>query len=112
MMAMYRVHAILVTAHGAEELPGGVWGVISDTDLLRAVQAGDIDEEASGALPSAPLLTVATNDALAHAAQLMADHDLAHVIVAEPRTARPVGVLSTLDVARALADFPETHPVR
>jgi CBS domain-containing protein len=113
MMAMYRVHAILVTAHGAEELPGGgVWGVISDTDLLRAVQAGDIDEEASRALASAPVLTVTTNDALGHAAQLMADHDIAHLIVAEPRTARPIGVLSTLDVARALAGFPETHPIR
>ena len=113
MMVMYRVHAILVSTHGVEELPGGgVWGVISDTDLLRAVRAGGIDEEASGALASAPVLTVTTNDTLAHAAQLMADHDIAHLIVAEPYTARPIGVLSTLDVARALAGFPETHPIR
>ena len=36
MMATYRVHAVLVTAHGEEELPGGsLWGVVSDTDLLR-----------------------------------------------------------------------------
>ena len=111
MMALYRVHAILVTAHGADDLPGGgVWGVISDTDLLRAVRAGDLDDEVSRALASAPVPTVTTNDDLAHAAQLMADHDIAHLIVAEPHTARPIGVLSTLDVARALADFPEMHP--
>jgi CBS domain-containing protein len=36
MMATYRVHAILVTAHGEEELPaGGLWGIVADTDLLR-----------------------------------------------------------------------------
>ena len=53
MMATYRVHAILVTAHGAEELPGGgVWGVISDADLLRAAQSGDLDVEASRVLAS------------------------------------------------------------
>jgi CBS domain-containing protein len=37
MMATYRVHAILVTAHGEEALPGGgPWGTVSDTDLIRA----------------------------------------------------------------------------
>src|SRR5512133_491442 len=61
MMATYRVHAILVTAHGAEQLPGGgVWGIISDTDLLRAAQNGDLDKEASRVLASARVLTVTT----------------------------------------------------
>ena len=46
MMATYRVHAILVTAHGEEELPGGGrWGIISDTDLLHAAEAGDVDDQ-------------------------------------------------------------------
>lgn len=112
MMATYRVHAILVTAHGAEELPGGgVWGVISDTDLLRAAQMGDLDEQASRVLASAPVLTVGTGEKLAHAARLMAEHEISHLIVVEPHTARPVGVLSTLDIARALAGFPERHPL-
>jgi len=113
MMATYRVHAILVTAYGAERLPGGgVWGVISDTDLLRAAQTGDLDEEASRAIAATPVLTVTTGDELSHAAQLMAEHEISHLVVAEPHTARPIGVLSTLDVARALAGFPETHPIK
>ncbi len=113
MMATYRVHAILVTAHGAEELPGGgVWGVISDADLLREAQSGNLDEEASRVLASAPVLTVTIADELAHAARLMVEHEISHLIVVEPHTARPIGVLSTLDVARALGGFPETHPVR
>ena len=113
MMATYRVHAILVTAHGAESLAGGgVWGIVSDTDLLRAAKTGDLDEQASRVLAAEPVLTVTTNDGLAKAAELMVEHEVSHLIVAEPHTARPVGVLSTLDVARALARFPETHPGR
>ena len=55
MMATYRVHAILVTAHGEEALPGGsVWGVISDADLLRAVRAGDLDEQAARTIAATP----------------------------------------------------------
>ena len=37
----------------------------------------------------------------------MVDRDVSHLIVIESRSARPIGVLSTLDVARALAGFPE-----
>lgn len=113
MMATYRVHAILVTAHGAEELPGGgVWGVVSDVDLLRAARSGDLDEKASRVIAATPVLTVTTGDDLARATQLMVEHQISHLIVAEPQTARPIGVLSTLDVARALAGFPESHPMR
>jgi CBS domain-containing protein len=41
----------------------------------------------------------------------MVEHEVSHLIVVEPRSARPVGVLSTLDIARALAGFPEHHSV-
>jgi CBS domain-containing protein len=112
MMATYRVHAILVSTHGGEKLPsGGAWGVVSDTDLLRAAQTDDLDGQASRAIAATPVLTVATADELAHAAQVMTEHDLSHLIVVEPNSARPIGVLSTLDVVRALAGFPERHPV-
>lgn len=110
MMSTYRVHAILVTTHGEEELPhGGVWGVVADVDLLRAAGAGD-DELQARSLAVTPVLTVATTDDLAGAARLMVEHDVSHLVVVEPGSDRPVGVLSTLDVARALAGFPETHP--
>jgi len=41
----------------------------------------------------------------------MLEHDASHLIAVERRSKRPIGVLSTLDIARALARFPETHPV-
>ena len=111
MMATYRVHAIVIASHGDEELPGGgAWGIVTDDDLLRAAERGDLDEQASTLLAGTPIPMVSTHDELAHAARLLVEHDVSHLIVADSYTARPVGVISTLDVARALADFPESHP--
>lgn len=111
MMATYRVHAILVTAHGEEELPGGGgWGIVADTDLIRAAETGDLEEQPARTIATTPVQTVASRDELGHAAQLMVEHDASHLVVVEHRSARPIGVLSTLDIARALAGFPERHP--
>lgn len=112
-MATYRVHAILVTAHGEEELVGGgFWGVVSDADLLRAAEVGDVDEQPAQLIATSPVLTVASSEPLAQAAHLMVEHEVSHLIVNERRSGRPIGVLSTLDIARALAGFPESHPGR
>ena len=112
MMTTYRVHAVLVLAHGEEELPGGgVWGIVSDADLLRAAEVGDIDERPAWTIAATPVLTVATSDELARAAELMTGRDVSHLIVVESHSGRPVGVVSTLDIARALARFPERHPL-
>ena len=111
MMATYRVHAILVTTHSAEKLAGGEsWGVVSDTDLLRAAEDGDLDEQHAGDAAVVPPLLVGATEELARAAQLMSEHSASHVIVLEPRSGRPIGMLSTHDLARALAGFPERHP--
>lgn len=108
MMASYRVHAILVTSHGEEELPGGgPWGIVADTDLLRAAEQGDVDAQTARTIAATPVLTVASSEDLPRAAQVMVEHELSHLIVIEPLSARPIGVLSTLDVARALAGFPD-----
>ena len=111
MMSTYRVHAILVTAHGDEKLPGGdLWGIVSDVDLMRAAESGDIDEQSARTVAARPVVTVDMTEALARAAQIMVEREVSHLIVIEPRSARPIGVLSTLDVTRALAGFPEQHP--
>jgi len=110
-MATYRVHAVLVTAHGEEQLPGGEsWGVVSDADLVRAAESGDVDEQPAQSIAATPVQTIASSDELARAAQLMVEHEVSHLIVIEHHSARPIGVISTLDIARALAGFPELHP--
>jgi CBS domain-containing protein len=111
MMTTYRVHAILVTTHGDERLAGGgPWGIVSDADLLRAAETGDLREQTASTVATAPVLSVASTDDLARAAAVMVEHGASHVIVSERHSPRPVGVLSTLDMARALAGFPERHP--
>ena len=112
MMATYRVHAILVTAHGEEELPGGgLWGIISDADLLRAAEEGNLDAQTARTVAVTPVLTVASSDELGQAARLMLEHDVSHLVVIESHSGRPFGVISRLDIARALAGFPERHPM-
>lgn len=112
MMATHRVHAILVIAHGEHEFPGGhVWGIIGDADLLHAAQTADLDEETASSVAAPSPLSVRSDDELGRAATLMIDQAVAHVLVVDPRSDRPIGVLSRLDVARALAGFPERHPL-
>ena len=112
MMASYRVHAILVTAHGEEALTGDrTWGIVTDVDLLRAAESGDLDEQPARTIAATPVRTVAASDALAHAARLMVEHEVSHLVVIEAHSGRPFGVVSTLDIARALAGFRERHPI-
>lgn len=106
MMSSYRVHSILVNAHESD----GSWGIVSDTDLLRASETGDIDKQEARSLAAQPVVTIESSEALGRAAALMVERDVSHLIVLESRSRRPIGVLSTLDVARALAGFPEQHP--
>jgi CBS domain-containing protein len=111
MMTTYRVHAVLVTTHGEEKLAGGgTWGIVSDTELLRAAESADLEETTAGTVAAPGVPAVASSDDLARAAAVMVEQGASHVIVVERHAARPVGVLSTLDLARALAGFPERHP--
>jgi CBS domain-containing protein len=106
MMATYRVHAIVVLAHEDDELLGGeLWGVVSDADLIQAAQSDDFAEQTAQSLAASPVLTITSAEPLGRAVQLMVEHEASHLIVIERRSKRPIGVLSTLDVARAAAGF-------
>jgi CBS domain-containing protein len=56
-----------------------------------------------GSAAEQPACIVAPDDTIAHAARLMAERGVAHLLVADPLSGRPLGVLSTLDVADALS---------
>jgi CBS domain-containing protein len=103
MMASYRVHAIIVHAHEGEELPGGGrWGIVTDADLIRAAQDANLDETTVQQIAATPAVTLGTSEPLGRAIQLMVEHEVSHVIAIERHSGRPMGVVSTLDVARAL----------
>ena len=49
------------------------------------------------------LVTVDPTDTLETAVRLMTDYGTAHLVVVSPQTGRPVGMISSLDIARAAA---------
>jgi CBS domain-containing protein len=103
MMATYGVHAIFVFQHAEEdgEAPQ-LWAVVSDLDLVAATQL-DLDTLTAGETAVTPLVSVGADTSIAEAGSLMAQYGIAHLAVTVPGLRRPIGVISTLDIARAVA---------
>jgi CBS domain-containing protein len=99
VMAVRRIHCVVVADEEAE----GLWGVVSDLDLVAAACVRELDEQTAGGSAAPPVVTVAPDETVERAAQLITEHATAHLVVVEPDGSRPVGVVSTLDVAAALA---------
>ena len=103
MMATFGVHAIFVFEHVDErEEEPRLWAVVSDLDLVAATQL-DLDTLTAGGTAVTPLVSVATDSSIAEAGSLMAQYGIAHLAVTDPDSRRPIGVISTLDIARAVA---------
>lgn len=102
-MTAHNIHAIVVNDIPSKLRAGDQigWGMISDMDLIRAVPSGTRGRtaheyartEAVGIEPSATLVS---------AAALMITHDTAHLVVSDD-DGWPTGMVSTLDLAAALA---------
>ncbi len=103
LMAENSVHCVVVDglARGPHHTERLVWGVISDVDLMRAAGAGRMEGEASE-IAATEIVTVDPHEDIQRAAQVMGEHECSHLIVVEPDSGRPLGVVSSLDVARAL----------
>jgi CBS domain-containing protein len=103
MMATHGVHAIFVFEYTDEddEAPR-LWAVVSDLDLVAAARL-DLDTLTAGATAVTPLVSVAADSSIGEAGSLMAQYGIAHLAVTEPGSRRPIGVISTLDIARAIA---------
>ena len=97
-----RVHCVVVCENGCEA-GTGVWALLSDLDLIAAAGVRPVDEQTAEGSAASPVVQVAPNDTLEHAAQLMTEYATSHLVVVEPDTDHPVGVLSTLDIARAIS---------
>jgi CBS domain-containing protein len=96
IMATYRIHSVVVT-----DMPEGApLAVMADIDVAAAA---DTPDEPARKVARTEVLTVSPEDLLEQAARLMAEHEVAHLIVVQPHSGHPVGVLSALDVAGMLA---------
>jgi CBS domain-containing protein len=101
LMATHRVHCVVVTDDGQEG--DSLWGLVSDLDLVAAASVRDLEHQSAGATAATEALTISPEETLQRAAQLMTEHGTAHLVVVDPKR-RPVGILSTLDVATALGE--------
>jgi CBS domain-containing protein len=103
LMATYGIHSIFVFDNRPErDNPEGYLGIVSDLDLVAAAWAG-LETRTAGESAVTPIVTVTTDDALGRAAELMVTNSLSHLSVVDRYTRRPVGVLSTIDIARVVA---------
>jgi CBS domain-containing protein len=103
LMATHHVHCVAVigTVHddARESL---VWGIVSDLDLLeKGLGAGA--EATARSLVGQTVVSVEPSMPLADAAELMHKRRVSHLVVTEAQSKRPVGILSTLDIAGILA---------
>ncbi len=99
-MATYRMHCVLVR-DSTDAQPVAVV-----TDLALAAAAGEPTRTARDL--AVPAATVKADEPLSVAARRMADEGVGHLLVIQPATHHALGVLSTLDVADALAWSPRS----
>jgi CBS domain-containing protein len=103
MMVTHRVHFIGIVAVHTDPVSGDhlSWSVVSDLDLMRSV---DHLEAIAIASPITSLPSVAgPKEPLTDIARRMYDDHVSHMIVVSEFTLHPLGVISSLDIARALA---------
>jgi len=104
LMASYHVHAVVVDRGTVE--PGTpaerAWGIVTDFELARTAARGELDATA-GELAGSDAAFIGPAEPLKRVAELMVEHRVSHLIVSTAPTARPIGIISTLDLAVALA---------
>ena len=101
MMATHHVHCIAVMGVAPEDGESPAWRLISDLDLIRA--GLDTTDLAASTMASGHVVSVEPTTPLRDAARLMLTHRATHLLVVDAHKQRPVGILSTLDVAGVLA---------
>jgi CBS domain-containing protein len=95
LMGHHQVHVIAV----ADRAGGRPKGIVADMDVMAAVAAGR--EVTAGQVMATAAPTISADERLPEAVQLMTELGVSHLIVVDPASGYPVGVLSTLDVASA-----------
>ena len=98
IFAEEQIHAVVVGGIDPPARAAPDLGIISDHDLMRALDATGESVTAAGLAVTA-MITVEPQEMLDRAVQPMASYDVTHVLVVEDGA--PVGIVSSLDVARA-----------
>jgi CBS domain-containing protein len=103
VMADLRIHCVAIVGaarrNGVDE--HFVWGLLSDMDVLHAVNRAGPGVTAGELAVTSPL-ALPEDAGLERAASLMVEHDATHVVVVD-KAGTPAGVVSTLDALRIVA---------
>lgn len=100
LMSEAQVHCVVVIDDPGDRR--SLWGVVSHLDLVAASTVRPLDEQTASGTAMKPALTAFPHESLESAAKRMAMHGVSHLVVVDDVERRPVGVLSTLDLARVL----------
>src|ERR1700746_1719598 len=98
LMAANHVHCVAVVGISHENPECFVWGIISDLDLVAA-GIRDERERTARELAGQPVITVRPSLPLREAGEAMLRNGVSHLVVTDAEAGRPIGILSTLDVA-------------
>ncbi|HEU4975031.1 MAG TPA: CBS domain-containing protein [Baekduia sp.] len=97
-MATRHVHAVIVAPAAGQE--PSAWRVVSDRALAAA--GATAAERTAGEVAEQPREAAEPDWPLDRAARVMAEHGVTHLVVVDPH-GKPVGMLSTLDLAGVVA---------
>jgi CBS domain-containing protein len=105
MMTAHRVHAIVVLGTpDSDDALRPLWGIVTELDLVAAAAQGRFRQRTVSEVARPTDVSLAPQDSLRGATELMARERLSHVVVVDPATRSPVGILSALDIAGVLSD--------
>jgi len=96
IMSARRVHALAIA-----ERAGHPPAIVCDLDVVAAAAASDRFTAAD--MAASEPLTISSDSTLRQAAQLMAEHEVTHLIVSDAVDGHPAGVLSTTDLLSVFA---------
>lgn len=91
IMATHGIHAVVVTGDGAARM-------LSDIDLVRAALERGTDAKATE-IAHDPAVTLSADAALDAAIAMMAERYVSHLLVTDPDSGGPAGIISSFDVA-------------
>ena len=97
LMSENRVHCVVVIDDPSDK--HSLWGIVSDLDLVAAATVRSLDDQTAGGTAVKPAVTVAPDETLEDAARRMTWYGVSHLVVVDRVKQRPLGVLSTLDLA-------------
>lgn len=100
ILAAHHIHAVVVAGDN-EAVP---CAVVTDRDVIFGHARGELDRITARDAATEPTVTIRADLELRRASELMAHYGTSHVIVTAAGGSNPVGILSSLDVAAAVAD--------